>query len=75
MPMKAERVLAIRQRLDKTQVEMAKEMGVSERTYQRWEKLGASDLAAKLLRKLEEEDRAMVAKSASRENIERLRAV
>lgn len=53
--MKAEEVLAIRERLGVTQELLAEAMGVSVRTYRRWETEGSiPEVAAKLLARMVE---------------------
>lgn len=48
-------VVAIRQRLEKSQEELAQMMGVNERTVRRWEAEGCPEVIARFLAKLEEE--------------------
>lgn len=48
-------VLAIRQRLGLSQLELAERLGTSERTVRRWESEGAPELVARFLKSMEEE--------------------
>jgi DNA-binding XRE family transcriptional regulator len=58
--MPKEEVLALRRRLHKTQRQMALEIGVTERTYRRWEnETGATPAASRVIAQmLPEEERA-----------------
>lgn len=53
--MSGEEVLAMRQRLQVSQIELADRMGVSERTVRRWEDEGCTEMVAKFLVKLVED--------------------
>lgn len=52
--MKAEEVLAIRQRLGLSQLELAERLGTSERTVRRWESEGCPEMVARFLKSMEE---------------------
>ena len=56
MNMTGPEVLAMRQRMGLTQVELAERLGVSDRTVQRYEEGGCPEVVARLLAKLAEEE-------------------
>lgn len=57
-PMLASEVLALRLRLNKTQLQMAESIGVSERTWCRWERneQPVPEIAARLLARIATEE-------------------
>jgi DNA-binding transcriptional regulator YiaG len=53
--MAGDEVLAIRQRLQLSQAELAEKLGTSERTVRRWEREGCPEIVARFLKSMEEE--------------------
>ena len=49
-------VLAMRQKLQLSQLELAEKMGTSERTVRRWESEGCPEIVARFLTKMVEEE-------------------
>lgn len=54
--MKPDEIVAIRQRLEMSQLELAEAMGVNERTVRRWEAEGCPEVIARFLAKLVEDE-------------------